>query len=104
MRIQGTINSYLVIVLVDSGLSHNFLDPRVAHKVQAPVLEDTQFSVTVASGEKLTGSGKCEGINIKSQGVLFQSDFYLLDLPGFDAILGAQWLQTLGMSLGISPS
>ena len=55
-----------------------------------------KFNVTVASGEKIPSNGRCPRIRVALQGTTLITDFYLLPLEGFDAVLGAQWLATLG--------
>ena len=37
-----------------------------------------------------------QGSDLNLPGVGFHVDFYLLELGGYDAILGTQWLQSLG--------
>ena len=36
-------------------------------------------------------------MQVRIQGVTLDLDFYLLPLEGYEVVLGAQWLQTLGM-------
>ena len=55
-----------------------------------------KFNVTVASGEKIPSNGRCPRIRVALQRTTLITNFYLLPLEGFDAILGAQWLATLG--------
>jgi hypothetical protein len=49
-----------------------------------------------ANNEKLANKGKCQNVQVWLQGTLFVLEFYLLDLSGYDFVLGAQWLRTLG--------
>lgn len=46
--------------------------------------------------ERLKGNSISKGVIIYSQGVPIQVDLYLLDLGGYDAVLGAHWLCTRG--------
>uniref|UniRef100_A0A2N9J7H4 Chromo domain-containing protein n=1 Tax=Fagus sylvatica TaxID=28930 RepID=A0A2N9J7H4_FAGSY len=46
--------------------------------------------------EKIPSNGRCPRIRVALQGTTLITDFYLLPLEGFDAVLGAQWLATLG--------
>jgi hypothetical protein len=54
------------------------------------------FEVVVANGERLSSRGKCSAIPVLLEGTLFILEFFLIDLQGYDAVLGAQWLKTLG--------
>jgi hypothetical protein len=53
------------------------------------------FEVVVANGERLSSRGKCSAIPILLEGTLFILEFFLIDLQGYDSVLGAQWLKTL---------
>ncbi|KAA8523272.1 hypothetical protein F0562_009695 [Nyssa sinensis] len=59
-------------------------------------IEERSLQRQVASGEKLCSRGKCLGVDLLMQGILVAVDFYLLSLKGYEVVLGAQWLQTLG--------
>nr|DAD47737.1 TPA_asm: hypothetical protein HUJ06_017674 [Nelumbo nucifera] len=50
----------------------------------------------VANGERVQSNRKCRRVKVKSQGNTIIADVYLLNLPGYDAVLGIQWLKTLG--------
>ena len=50
----------------------------------------------MANGEKLWSPGLCQEVTFNLQNSQFLVDFYLIKLEGCDAILGAQWLSTLG--------
>lgn len=54
------------------------------------------MKVLVGNGEKLKSHGYCHNVSIIMQKQTVQADFYLLPLPDYDVVLGAQWLQTLG--------
>ncbi|KAK3035596.1 hypothetical protein RJ639_033188 [Escallonia herrerae] len=96
MRIQGKIDNKQVSFLIDSGSTHNFLSTRIAKKMGLVPSCEGDFEVIVANGEKLASSGRCKEVQMVSQGVPLVVDFFLLPLEGYDAVLGAQWLSTLG--------
>nr|KYP39523.1 hypothetical protein KK1_039146 [Cajanus cajan] len=52
MKFQGSINGLLVQVLLDSGSSDNFLQPRIAHSLKLPIEPIPQFQVLVGNGTK----------------------------------------------------
>lgn len=54
-----------------------------------------EFDVKVAGGEVLSCTRKVAGLQIQFDGYLLESDFYVVNLDGLDAILGRQWLSTL---------
>ena len=86
----------LLTILIDSQSTHNFLSEGMVDRLKLPSCKVGRFDVTVANGEKLMSGGRCQGVQLEMQGNDIVSDFYLLPLEGFDAVLGAQWLITLG--------
>ncbi|KAA8529633.1 hypothetical protein F0562_034267 [Nyssa sinensis] len=96
MKVRGTLGKYRVIVLLDSSSTHNFLKEDVASKLALLPDKNGQLDVKVASGERLSNQGKCKGVELYLQGVTITVDCYLLPLDGYEVVLGAQWLRTLG--------
>lgn len=96
LRVQGQIHELLVTVLIDSGSSHNIMQPRVAEFLQLPVVAMTPFSVIVGNGDSIVCSGSCREVPHKLSEQLFTIPFYVLPIHGADLVLGVQRLQTLG--------
>ncbi|KAK2971290.1 hypothetical protein RJ640_001316 [Escallonia rubra] len=96
MRVKGKMGARQVTFLIDSGSTHNFLNDKLATKIGLIPNSEGKFEVSVANGEKLCSSGRCKGVSMVLQGVPIMVDLYLLPLEGCDAVLGAQWLSTLG--------
>nr|DAD20591.1 TPA_asm: hypothetical protein HUJ06_022054 [Nelumbo nucifera] len=96
MRLLGRIGKHPLHILVDSGSTHNFLDPCLAQKANITPTLDQKFEVVVANGENLIGNGVYLGVAIQVQGTIITADFFLLALTGYDAVLGTHWLKTLG--------
>ncbi|GJT96586.1 ty3-gypsy retrotransposon protein [Tanacetum coccineum] len=99
LRLCGIINGHQVSVLVDSGSSHNIIQPRVAKFLQLQISNAPRFSVLVGNGDSLTCSGLCLNVPIYMQQNMFNISFYVLPISGADVVLGVQWLQTLGQIL-----
>ncbi|KAL0444686.1 UNVERIFIED_CONTAM: hypothetical protein Slati_2191300 [Sesamum latifolium] len=85
-----------VKVLVDSGSSHNILQPRLPHFLQLAVQALPTFSIFVGNGASIPCSGLCPAVPIAIQQQSFCIPFYLLPIHGADVVLGVEWLQTLG--------
>ncbi|KAJ8753628.1 hypothetical protein K2173_025619 [Erythroxylum novogranatense] len=96
MRVQGKLANRRVMVLIDSGSTHNFVSERFVRKVGLQPIKRGGMEVSVASGEKLVSSGKCNQIQLNLQEVPVFLDLYVLPLEGYDVVLGTQWLRTLG--------
>lgn len=53
MRLKGTINRHSVIVLIDSGSTHNFIDTVTARKTGVKIQGKGSMEVMVANRERL---------------------------------------------------
>jgi hypothetical protein len=96
MRLWGRINFQGVIILIDSGSSHNFLDVAIISRLALKVQQMDNIAVKVANGQVIHTEGVCKGVKLQMQGNTFNVDFYILPLGGCDMVLGIQWLQKLG--------
>ena len=97
MRVAASIKSQSIVVLIDSGSTHSFLNEKVASTLRLPVVPTKSFTVRVANGERLMCQGRYEKVPIDLQGIPFSLTFYSLSLAGLDIVLGIQWLEILGL-------
>ncbi|KAG2689172.1 hypothetical protein I3760_09G128300 [Carya illinoinensis] len=51
MRIRGKIGNQSVTILIDSGSTHNFLDPAILNRVPLTIHEEERVNVKVANGD-----------------------------------------------------
>ncbi|KAH9696704.1 hypothetical protein KPL71_023279 [Citrus sinensis] len=96
MRVKEKIGPYEIIVLIDSGSTHNFISTRLANLLKLLIIPTAAFPVKVANGEKLACQGKFEKIQILIQDISFSLTVYALPISGLDLVLGIQWLEELG--------
>ena len=87
-RVTGQILEHSVLVLIDSGSSHNFLQSKRAHALGLPCSTTTPLSVMVGNGHALTCSQVCTQVPLVIQDHAFLVDFHLIDLCGPEACLG----------------
>ncbi|KAM0035631.1 putative nucleotidyltransferase, Ribonuclease H [Helianthus debilis subsp. tardiflorus] len=95
MRVIGTIGTRQIQILIDSGSTHNFLDLRLASKLQCPTKKLPLMKVVVANGKELECSQLCKDFQWLMQGAWFKTDVLLLPLDNYDMVLGVHWLQSL---------
>ncbi|KAK0580835.1 hypothetical protein LWI29_006834 [Acer saccharum] len=85
MRVRGRLHNAMAIILVDSGSTHNFVSESLAKEVGLQATGSNKFGVLVASGEKLTSSGKCSKVPLKVAAVeqeMVNRDAMLGELKG----------------------
>ncbi|WVZ12616.1 hypothetical protein V8G54_017146 [Vigna mungo] len=96
MKLRGHIGHREVLVLIDSGASHNFIDRRVVEELQMTVTKTQPYMVSLGDGQKKRISGCCEGVKLELGEAQLIERFYLFELGGVEIILGVEWLQRLG--------
>lgn len=58
MRVYGFINRKYVVILIDTGSTHNFLDFTLVQKCKLALQRGQPIQVRVANGEVLTSDGR----------------------------------------------
>ncbi|CAA0830058.1 Unknown protein, partial [Striga hermonthica] len=94
MRLPALVKDRRVVVLVDNGSSHNFINADLSRKLKFPTMKVEPFEVRVANGEQLKCSEAYRAIPINFERVTIKADLYALVGP--DVVLGVQWLEGLG--------
>jgi hypothetical protein len=83
-------------VLIDGGASHNFIDAALVNKRHIPTVEFDGFLVEVAGGRTMPCDRYIPQMSLTLGRYNLTQDFYVMDLPDTNVILGVQWLSTLG--------
>ncbi|OMO91168.1 reverse transcriptase [Corchorus capsularis] len=96
LKLTGTFRGHSFTILVDSGSTHNLIQPRVVKYLGLSIEPPPPLTVKVGNGEVLRCSGKISALPVEVQGLEFTLDLFLLDVHGVDIILGIQWLAQLG--------
>jgi hypothetical protein len=65
MRIIGRVGNQRVVILIDSGSTHNFLDSSIAKSTQLLLSKETSVRVQIGNGEQLLSEGKCSGVRVE---------------------------------------
>ncbi|KAK7247608.1 hypothetical protein RIF29_42494 [Crotalaria pallida] len=96
MKLYGLLHDVPVLVLIDSGASHNFIAHSLVKRMGLPVAATPAFAVRLGDGYRKDSQGCCKDLELVLAEHKVNSDFYLFDLGGVDVILGVAWLETLG--------
>ncbi|KAI9185350.1 hypothetical protein LWI28_006389 [Acer negundo] len=85
-----------MMVLIDDGSMHNFIDQTLVSKLGLPVTQDWKLQVMIANREKLECAGRCRSLTLTIQGHTVMVDYFVLPVAGRQVVLGVQWLEKLG--------
>jgi hypothetical protein len=96
LKIEGYIKNKKVIVLIDSGSTHNFIHYKLVKALNFFVYPAPEFQVMIADGGTINCSGKCNKINLTMGEYVMNSPMIYIPMGGAYVVLGIQWLQSLG--------
>lgn len=95
MKINGSIDSKEVLLLVDSGSTHNFISNTLVKELNLPIYLIPTFGVQIGDGRVIRCDQVCRNVKIQLPGFTIKQDFYPFTLVGSDMVLGIQWLAFL---------
>ena len=95
-RIYGTIAHHQVVILVDGGSTHNFIQPRLSTFLHLTHLPASAMRVMIGNGSTIACDIKCPDVPLLLQGHFFSVDLYQFPIGGADIVLGVQWLKLIG--------
>ncbi|KAK9123136.1 hypothetical protein Sjap_012738 [Stephania japonica] len=98
IKVKGRVGDVEVVILIDSGASHNFISPALVSTLKLPISVTADYGILVGGGTRISGSGVCKDVSVTFQGFTVFADFFPIPMANSDLILGMQWLMTLGMT------
>ncbi|CAH9140159.1 unnamed protein product [Cuscuta epithymum] len=96
LKFLGWVANQEVVIMVDSGASHNFISEKLKDHINHPLNATHRFGVRLGDGRQEQSSGKYSQLPVNLGPVTMSLDCYLFPLGGVDIILGMAWLETLG--------
>jgi hypothetical protein len=96
LKLIGYIKHRKVIILVDSGSTHNFIHRRIAQETHCYIHAVNNFQIMIANGGSMKCGGRCENVCLQIGDYHLKSHMFAIDMGGCDIVLGAEWLRTLG--------
>lgn len=96
LKLLGRIKHHQIIILLDTGSTHNILDISVAKRLNIKVQDQSPIRLAIADSRQVSVSKHCPDLTWEMGEIAFTSDFLVMKIGGYDAILGVQWLKTLG--------
>ncbi|XP_051141300.1 uncharacterized protein LOC127258493 [Andrographis paniculata] len=84
IKLLGKSNNYELVILLDSGSTHTFLDPKTASKLRCTMEFTNPWLITIADGNKVECRSKCHMFAWEMGGHRFSAPVRLLKLGGCD--------------------
>lgn len=96
LKLQGRMGERKVLILVDSGTSHNFVSHELVRELKLEQEDTSPYHVSLGDGQRKKTRGCCPRVVVCMGDVEITEKFYLFELGGVDMILGVEWLAKLG--------
>jgi hypothetical protein len=96
LNLIGYIKHRKVIILVDSGSTHNFIHHCISQETHCYIHAINNFQIMITNGGSMKCGGRCENVHLQIGDYHLKSHMFSIDMGGCDIVLGADWLRNLG--------
>jgi hypothetical protein len=96
LKLKGLIHGQCMTTLVDGGATHNFINASLVAKRGLRIEVFEGFHVAVADGYTMTCLDMIPNLEVKLGNYTLTYTLYVVELSDTDAMLGVQWLYSLG--------
>jgi hypothetical protein len=93
IQLRALVKNQSLVILVDSGSSHTFLNARISDKLQVRATTIPSLSVRVVNDEMLRCDAEVKNFEWWCQGNTFQVDAKIIDIGAYDLVLDMDWLE-----------
>jgi hypothetical protein len=93
IQLPARVNNLTVLMLVDSGSTGSFIDAAMVSKLGLIPQSRATIHVKVANGQQMVCNSYIPKFNWHTHGVKFEHDMQVLDMVGYDDVLGIDWLK-----------
>jgi hypothetical protein len=93
IEVEGKINDQPISILIDSGASHSYLDPKMVEKFQLPISKlGKPWLVQLAIGEKRKINEMVKECPMEMNRLCTKDDLNIIPLGLYDCLIGMDWL------------
>jgi hypothetical protein len=96
LKLISYIKHRKVIILVDSGNTHNFIHRHITQETHCYIHAVNNFQIMIANGGSMKCSECCENVRLQIGDYHLKSHMFAIDMGSYDIVLGVEWLRTLG--------
>jgi hypothetical protein len=88
LKIIGYIKHRKVIILVNSGSTHNFIHPRIAQENNCYMCAVNNFQIMIVNGGSMKCGGRCENVCLQIGDYHLKYHMFSIGMGGCDIVLG----------------
>jgi hypothetical protein len=93
IEVEGIINNQTLAILIDSGASHSYIDPKMVESFQLPRSKHGKsWLVQLATGARRKVNEMVKSCLIDMNGLNTKADLDILPLGSYDYLIGMDWL------------
>jgi hypothetical protein len=93
IEVEGTINNQPLVILIDSGASHSYIDPRVVESLHLTRSKhEKSWLVKLATGTKRKVTKLVKSCSVGMKGMSTKAELNILPLGSYDCLIGMDWL------------
>lgn len=96
LRLLGQIKNHQLVILVDGGSNHNFIQQPLVRELGLTTRTTFPLRIMLENCQHLQCDLLCQAVTITIQHIPFLVDLHVLPLCGVNIVLGVQWLKILG--------
>jgi hypothetical protein len=89
LKLIGYIKNWKVIILIDSGSTHNFIHRCISQETHCYIHAVNNFQIMIANGGSMKCGGHCENVCLQIGQYNLKSHMFTIDMGGCDIVLGA---------------
>ena len=93
IEVEGMINNRPLVILIYSGASHSYVDPRVVESMHLMRSKhDKSWLVQLATGTKRKVTELVKSCSMDMNGMSTKVELKILPLGSYDCLIGMDWL------------
>jgi hypothetical protein len=93
IEVEGMINNHAFTILIDSGASHSYIDPKVVERLHFPRSKhEKSWLVQLAIGAKRKVVELVKSCLVGMNGLSTREDLNILALGSYDFLIGMDWV------------
>jgi hypothetical protein len=93
IEVEGMINNHTFTILIDSGASHSYIDPRVVESLHLSRRKhEKSWLVQLATGTKRRVTELVKSCPVDMNGLNMKAELNILPLGSYDCLIGMDWL------------